>query len=69
MQSETSVNVVPISATIRADQRDRLVSFAKHSGAISLSEALRFILDDWVALKRAAIQAARPAEWLQEQAA
>ncbi len=45
MQSETSVNVVPISATIRADQRDRLVSFAKHSGAISISEALRELLD------------------------
>jgi hypothetical protein len=43
--AKISVNVVPVSATIRSDQRDRLLSFAKHSGAISISEALRELLD------------------------
>ena len=42
---EFETNVVPISATIRADQRVRLLSYTKHYGAISISEALRELLD------------------------
>ncbi|MBM4461224.1 MAG: hypothetical protein FJ011_26290 [Chloroflexi bacterium] len=42
---DNSPTVVPISATIRADQRERLLSYTKRSGAISISEALRELLD------------------------
>lgn len=46
---------------IRTDQEAMLVQFAKDDDR-SVSGALRFILDDWVGLKRSAIQAAAPAE-------
>jgi hypothetical protein len=46
---------------IRTDQEAMLVQFAKDDDR-SVSGALRFILDDWVGLKRVALQAAAPAE-------
>lgn len=46
---------------IRTDQEAMLVQFAKDDDR-SVSGALRFILDDWVALKRAALQVAAPVE-------
>jgi hypothetical protein len=45
---------------IRSDHEAMLIQFAKDDDR-SVSGALRFILDDWVSLKRAA-SAAAPAE-------
>jgi hypothetical protein len=36
---------VPLNVTIRISQRERLVAYAKHSGALSISEAMRDLLD------------------------
>lgn len=38
-------NVVPISATVRFDQREMLIAYQRQIGAISISEALRALLD------------------------
>jgi hypothetical protein len=46
---------------IRTDQEAMLVQLAKDDDR-SVSGALRFILDDWMSLKRAALQAAAPVE-------
>jgi hypothetical protein len=52
---------VVLNAVIRSDQKAMLNQIAKDDDR-SVSGALRFILDDWVNLKRSAIQAAAPAE-------
>lgn len=46
---------------IRTDQEDMLIQFAKESDR-SVSGALRFILDDWIAIRRAALQTAGTAD-------
>jgi hypothetical protein len=46
---------------IRSDQEAMLIQIAKEDDR-SVSGALRYILDDWIALKRAALLAAAPAE-------
>lgn len=39
------VSLVSISATIRADQRDNLITYMNRAKAVSLSDALRDVLD------------------------
>ena len=52
---------VVLNAIIRTDQKAMLNQIAKDDDR-SVSGALRFILDDWVEIKKAALQAATPAE-------
>lgn len=52
---------VILNAVIRADQNAMLNQIAKDDDR-SVSGALRFILDDWLSMKKAAIHAATPAE-------
>jgi hypothetical protein len=54
-------NLTARNFAIRADQESMLVQFAIDDDR-SVSGALRYILDDWVSLKRAAIQAAAPVD-------
>lgn len=49
------------SFVIRLDQEAMLMEFAKEQDR-SISGGLRYILDDYVSLKRAALEAARPQE-------
>lgn len=46
-EPEKKSAIAPISASIRPDQRAMLIQHAKDAGYISLSEALRAILDEW----------------------
>jgi hypothetical protein len=52
---------VVINAVIRPDQKAMLNQIAKDDDR-SVSGALRFVLDDWVEMKKRAIQAAAPTE-------
>lgn len=61
MQTDDREPITTRNFAIRADQEAMLVQFAKDEDR-SVSGALRFILDDWLALKRAALEAARPQE-------
>ena len=54
--------IVHIHATIRPDQRAMLVSYAKHNGHISLSEALRAYLDETKVLMAIAAAGSRPSQ-------
>ena len=36
---------VPLHVTIRVSQKERLIVYARHSGALNLSEAVRELLD------------------------
>lgn len=57
---ENQADVV-INALIRSDQKAMLNQIAKNDDR-SVSGALRFILDDWLSIKKTAIQAAAPVE-------
>jgi hypothetical protein len=46
-ENENKSAVTPISASIRPEQRAMLIEHAKQSGFISISEALRAVLDEW----------------------
>ena len=56
------------SYMIRPEQRTLLQRFARETDR-SVSAALRFIIDDWVNLKRTALEAAKPTISQQEQPA
>jgi len=61
MQMKEDQGDVVLNAIIRTDQKAMLNQIAKDDDR-SVSGALRFILDDWVEIKKAALQAATPAE-------
>ena len=54
--------IVHIHAMIRSDQRAMLVSYAKHNGHISLSEALRAYLDETKVLMAIAAAGSRSSQ-------
>ena len=45
--TEKTEKVAILNTSVRQDQRDMLIQHAKDNGFISLSEALRSILDEW----------------------
>ena len=57
-----SPNVITRNISIYPDQEAVIVQFARESGLESVSAALRFIINDWVNLKRAEIATAAPVE-------
>lgn len=61
MQDNDRESLTARNFAIRTDQEAMLIQIAKDDDR-SVSGALRYILDDWVAIKRAAIQAAAPVE-------
>lgn len=61
MLSEPRDNLITRNFAIRTDQEAMLMEFAKEQDR-SVSSGLRYILDDWVGLKRAAIESSRPQE-------
>ena len=53
MAKRNGTQVIPLNVSVRHDQRATVASYAKDNGLVTLSEAVRHIIDEWTQLKAA----------------